>query len=152
MPEGIGPQRHRQHAQRNSRPCGLCLRRKTRCIIESSLTSCSVCRQRRSECNSREEAPRSYIPGVVEGLPSTPLVLPPPSPHDVLNSQQLSASTGSTVADFNSSHPRPGDTIEQDQGDDPSQSAAWRGVLALNREKFAELYGLGSDMGPILMI
>jgi hypothetical protein len=147
MLEGIGPQRRRQPAQRSSRPCDLCRRRKTRCIIENGEANCSVCRQRRSECTFKEEAPRRYASGVAEQLPSTPSIQASPSPHDVLNSQQFSPNSGLTVANCNSLGPGLRDVFEQAHGDDPSQSAAWRGI-----NKFAELYGLGSDMEPILMV
>jgi hypothetical protein len=89
---------------------------------------------------------------VANDLPSTPSVQASPSPNDVLNSQQFSTNTGATVTNFNSSNVGLSDSIEQAQGDDAFQSAAWRGVLGLNRNKFAELYGLGSDMEPILMV
>jgi hypothetical protein len=149
---GTGPQRRRQPAQRSSRPCDLCRRRKTRCLIESGEVSCSVCQQRRNECTFKEEAPRRPLPGVADDLPSTPPVQASPSPNDVLNSQQFTTNTAATVANFNSSNAGPGDSIEQVQRNNPSQSAAWSGVLGLNRNKFAELYGLGSDMEPILMV
>ncbi|KAH3955528.1 hypothetical protein HBH53_000180 [Parastagonospora nodorum] len=152
MPDGIGPQRRRQPAQRSNRPCDLCRRRKTRCIIDNGQVSCSLCRQRNNECTFKEEPPRRMVAGLQEELSSAPSVQASPSPHDVLNSQQFIVDNGIIAANSNPTHEDQHMYVGHIEGNPASQRPTWsEDALGLNRSKFAELYGLGSDMEPILM-
>lgn len=60
---------------------------------------------------------------------------------------------GTIAANLNPTHEDQHMYVGHDEGNPASQSPAWsEDALGLNRSKFAELYGLGSDMEPILMV
>jgi hypothetical protein len=93
------------------------------------------------------------VAGLQEELPSAPLAQASASPHDILNSQQFIVDNGIIAANLNPTREDQHMYVGHTEGTPASQSpTTWsEDALGSNRSKFAELYGLGSDMESILM-
>ncbi|KAF2645506.1 hypothetical protein P280DRAFT_389599 [Massarina eburnea CBS 473.64] len=139
-----GVRKRRQPAQRSSRPCDACRRRKSRCIIAAGQQKCSFCLHRKNGCTFDEDPPRRETHAAVE---LTPAVQTSPSPHELLHLEQPGGHSNERPAPHASTHTSGLDA----QKGLYSENTTWSGSLGLNSSKFAELYGLGSDMEPILM-
>ncbi|KAF4306316.1 hypothetical protein GTA08_BOTSDO05741 [Botryosphaeria dothidea] len=178
-PEASSDSRKRRRGQRSNRPCDPCRRRKTRCIVESgSAGECTVCLYRQTKCTYEESPPERPLPrrpsstatststidaaqrhpppGEVAHLspgsgeiPRSAPALPPSTavrtneelPSDVLSSGEASAAALEAARE------------RQRNGEPVSDADRAKGEksLGLDSSRFAELYGLGSDMEPILM-
>lgn len=160
----------RKRPRRKDRPCDACRKRKSRCVIKSGEDSCVHCQLRHSPCTFQHEPPeRASLPGTTAGaspgaagqvatLPSTHLAAEPSStergrtkspPYPGSNSAGMldSATSGRTAAEASHGLPvkaycaAPGAAFGNDGFS-----------LGGSRSRFAELYGLGSDMEPVLMV
>lgn len=153
MAESGGPRRRKPPAYKGGRPCDACRRRKTRCMVETGQQKCNVCLHRQNPCTFNEEPPKRYV-GV--SLPSdldNTVVRASPSPQDVLNLVHFSGQGASPAATINSGNAQSGvDATALRSGGAAQNDDRWERSLGLNSHKFAELYGLGSDMEPILMV
>ncbi|KAF9631551.1 hypothetical protein BFW01_g2413 [Lasiodiplodia theobromae] len=178
-PESSAESRKRRRGQRSNRPCDPCRRRKTRCIVESgSSGECTVCLYRQTKCTYEESPPERPLPRRPSSTAAStstvdiPARHPPSSevahlspgsgdiprsaptlpqlpsvrtneelPSDVLSSGEASAAALEAARE----RQRNGETISD------ADRAKGEMSLGLHPTRFAELYGLGSDMEPILM-
>lgn len=179
-PEASSDSRKRRRGQRSNRPCDPCRRRKTRCIVESgSAGECTVCLYRQTKCTYEESPPERPLPrrpsstatstSIIDAaqrhpppgevahlspgsgeIPRSAPALPPSTgvrtneelPSDVLSSGEASAAALEAARE------------RQRNGEPVSDADRAKGEksLGLDSTRFAELYGLGSDMEPILMV
>uniref|UniRef100_A0A8H7NH47 Zn(2)-C6 fungal-type domain-containing protein n=1 Tax=Bionectria ochroleuca TaxID=29856 RepID=A0A8H7NH47_BIOOC len=145
-------ERSRKRQKRAGRPCDACRRRKTRCISGADDDQCCLhCQLKQTSCTFRLNPPRrqamtqgtvigSSVPPSTDTAPVQPPGVPNgPSPTTTIpalsrghygNDPQSDVSLGQNTL----GHASPADTS-----------------LGLAPSRFAELYGLGSDMEPILM-
>lgn len=153
MADASGHRRRKAPAtHKGSRPCDACRRRKTRCIVEADQPKCNVCLHRQNACTFNEAPPRR----LAHPLSNTPIhdSAPPvpPSPHDILNLMRFSGQSGSPTGTKSTNVFQ----AELDNLSGPNGSIEdahpWDRSLGLSTNAFAELYGLGSDMEPILMV
>jgi hypothetical protein len=132
-----------QRRKRRSRPCDACRKKKTRCVLEGDATRCVHCQLRDSACTF-QRVPRST-------KSSTP-------------SRDGTAEDNETRGNADTSHRQRSRPIQQAadskrgrakspiNGSNHSLNGQADLTLGLCRTRFAELYGLGSDMEPILMV
>lgn len=130
----------RDVSKRSFRPCDTCRRRKTRCVIEIGHRNCTICVHRGNECTFDEELPSRPFSAPVKSRQADSATRPLPVPCPTLESARPSKSTDGSILP-------PGLDVSQDQEPDVGLDRS----LGSNAVKFAELYGLGSDMEPILM-
>ncbi|KAL1650372.1 hypothetical protein SLS58_001189 [Diplodia intermedia] len=178
-PESSAESRKRRRGQRSNRPCDPCRRRKTRCIVESgSSGECTVCLYRQTKCTYEESPPERPLPrrpsstaaststvdaatrhppssevahlspgsgDIPRSAPSLPQ-LPSVRTNEELPSDVLSSGEASAAAlEAARERQRNGETVSE------AERAKGEKSLGLHSTRFAELYGLGSDMEPILM-
>ncbi|KAL5387958.1 hypothetical protein DPSP01_003356 [Paraphaeosphaeria sporulosa] len=147
MSESPGPRRRRQTAPKSSRPCDACRRRKTRCIVDTGQQTCNVCIQKKNDCTFLEHPPKRSVPAPVQPSDEEVRIPSVPSPSQVLSPRYNASPTVNlgaiTVSDGLETQNHTAEPLEQTEDFERS--------LGLNSTKFAELYGLGSDMEPILM-
>lgn len=167
----------RKRPRRRDRPCDACRKRKTRCVTKNGEDSCVHCQLRRSTCTFQHDAPErastSDPPTGVPAIPSSgPSTTPPGAPTArprnassvdrgqaaYLHVQQVEgASVGSAAAPATSV---PGPAAASHGVSDATSSSALGSKssmhdgfsLGMSHSRFAELYGLGSDMEPVLMV
>ena len=153
MAESIGRRRRKPPAFKGGRPCDACRRRKTRCIVETGQQKCNLCTYRQNPCTFDEEPPQrpTHAPPLNAHHESL-AARASPSPQEVLNLVRFQDQNGSPAATLSSVNAQ----NDPDESSHPSASTLqrdqWTRSLGLNSTKFAELYGLGSDMEPILMV
>ncbi|KAL1632846.1 hypothetical protein SLS56_003336 [Neofusicoccum ribis] len=179
-PDSSAESRKRRRGQRSNRPCDPCRRRKTRCIVESGSSSgeCTVCLYRQTKCTYEESPPERPLPRrpsstatststvdastrhppsgelahlspgsgeIPRSAPSLPTLTSVRTneelPSDVLSSGEASAAALEAARE----RQRNGDLVSD------AERAKGEKSLGLDPTRFAELYGLGSDMEPILM-
>lgn len=142
--------------RRAARPCDACRRRKTRCIIPSDAQQCTACIQRKGLCQFVERPPdrsrkRQQVTATgfeLEqtsprsiGLPSAPRTEslngePSPGPVSIQVSSEAGVALGSPVPSVRTMR-----HFQEDREMSLGQAVG----------RFSELYGLTSDMEPILM-
>lgn len=145
----------RKRPRRSGRPCDACRKRKTRCVLAAGGgRQCVHCQLRGSPCTFEREPP--------ERTTSNP-ALSGDHPDDV-----RAARTEEPMSVSDAPSPTSADRAEVIAGysTDEGRKAAASGsaasvsefvpddamTLGLAHRRFAELYGLGSDMEPILMV
>ncbi|KAF4123802.1 Fungal trans [Geosmithia morbida] len=170
----------RKRQRRSPRPCDACRRRKTRCVTKEGDGVCMYCQLRRTVCTFEQEPPgRTSISGRSNQQSNTnddsinSSIGPKPqqhiSPQDSSSVTTPNQTTGpakssASLSDSSSPHtPYPpiyhvteaGVTTMAMRWDvrHPKTSTAPPSppTLGFLPDQFAELYGLGSDMEPILM-
>lgn len=122
---------NRQRRQPRSRPCDACRKHKTKCVVKDSKHGCLQCQARNSVC----EYNRS----------------PPERKQRLHRDRQVRGQSESTT------HVEPGplapaQTTSSVLGQTQIAEAPSEPLLGLCSGRFSELYGLGSDMEPILMV
>ncbi|KAI1863196.1 uncharacterized protein JN550_009722 [Neoarthrinium moseri] len=131
---------NKRRARRSGRPCDACRKKKTRCVTKDGDPRCIHCQLRRSQCTFNHE--------------------PPDRPSNPSNQVEESSSSSLLSADINHQAPdiaspaqRPlsGSAHARLQSPIGPNSTPDASALGLAQSRFAELYGLGSDMEPILM-
>lgn len=168
----------RMKPRRAVRPCDSCRRRKARCVMPTDARSCTVCCSRNLPCTFEEKPPlrtsRSrQLNSPQEGQPTTSalntLLPAPPVDSQAMGMEaplSLPFSESPVRRSESLSATRTDHLAEQPADNDPGQYQAsqtplgrvpgpYDGInnsLGLARSKFAELYGLTSDMEPILMV
>lgn len=146
----------RKRPKRSLRPCDACRKRKTRCIAGKERDGkCVHCELRGSACTFQQKPPdrlpQSDTTPTRNGQ-SAPLVqlverasaqgdMSPEQPRRTTGDCQGPARTGS---DVQPEHESPASAVSDFTPD--------ASTLGLAHSRFAELYGLGSDMEPILMV
>jgi hypothetical protein len=123
----------KKRPRRQGRPCDACRKRKTRCIVNDGGTKCAYCHLRNSACtyDSTERPAKERRVSVAEHGPrhvSVPDV--PPAEHFPQTHKTATPTAAAGTSDF----------------------VYDRSTLGLAQTRFSELYGLGSDMEPILMV
>lgn len=141
------PQKQRQ---RRNKPCDACRKSKTRCVVKEGATECLHCQARNSTCEFQQEPPRRTVRERNDGAQST--IQTAGSHHDAqiararTSPRTTSVTTQSpsqrTIEDISRAPVPQSDSLVQT---DPNT------ILGLAVGRFSELYGLGSDMEPILM-
>ena len=149
----------RKRQRRSARPCDACRRRKTRCVTKDAEESCIYCQLRQTSCTFNQDPPERLQTATMLAAPA-----PAPatsrgrsySPHSSRKSTDdlaLGSVPNRPVSLIRSSQ-SPSETrtlppvpLDTDQRLEPATAP----TLGLAPERFAELYGLGSDMEPILM-
>ncbi|POR37002.1 hypothetical protein TPAR_02798 [Tolypocladium paradoxum] len=142
----------RKRPRRAGRPCDACRKRKTRCIASGDGAQCVHCRLRGSPCMFQVDPPGRASPSVSTAEPG--------------RDDSTLHTTTSQSNDRVSSAPEPpsprrprvcGNLADEGRGVAASTSsvsepaASCPLTLSQAQSRFAELYGLGSDMEPILM-
>lgn len=143
-------QSDRKRPRRSARPCDQCKRRKTRCVTDAGDANCAHCKLRGTDCSFRQKSlERSSAANTRSGSgrdsqlsveQSTPVA--------------TSMSTGMLSAHEASLRGPSGmpECQERDTRDHVQPQSAGNPELGLAKGHFAELYGLGSDMEPLLMV
>jgi len=139
--------------RRAARPCDACRTRKTRCIPQPGSTLCVVCYARATDCTYVRTPPRRRLPSIVSvsGHPQADgheshLPNPDVTEPDVVvrSAQQVSPRAPSSAVETG-----PPQHVQ------PAVPLVWNApydhTLGLAPNRFSELYGLTSDMEPILM-
>jgi hypothetical protein len=123
------------------RPCDACRQRKSRCVTTGSGSKCSMCEMRSLPCTFTAQPPRRE--STVRRLKArnddgmiTSLV-PEAVLHPELSTQNLESPSRSVV----------NQTLLP-----PNILSANHRCLGRDKVRFAELYGLTSDMEPLLMV
>lgn len=164
----------RKRPRRKDRPCDACRKRKTRCVTKAGEDSCVHCQLRRSTCTFEQDPPDRASVG--ETSPGVSLHM---SRQAALDNSSLSAGRNNVASAGIRGTPSPLDRGEEasrrSTATAPSisaQESAPYGVgaqttstvpgptstryddfgLGMSQSRFAELYGLGSDMEPVLMV
>lgn len=138
----------RQKPRRAIRPCDACRRRKTKCI-PSTEGDCTVCLARRTECNFVERPPTRGVKRSLNEDSSEPQEMhrsDVPSPHESAHGAVHSLPHLLTGSQYPALSPVNSVRTTQSRPDFTEES------LGQARGCFAELYGLTSDMEPILMV
>lgn len=137
--------------RRKERPCDPCRKRKTRCVAQGTADKCVHCQLRGSTCTYQElppERPSVILPSAdaaVDDTSGASRASPASSgmpPAAVPRCYPLSTPSPSQTT---AGRPRPATESTEQCGSEPM-------ALGLSLSRFAELYGLGSDMEPILMV
>ncbi|KAG9257374.1 fungal-specific transcription factor domain-containing protein [Emericellopsis atlantica] len=150
----------RKRKRRTDRPCDACRRRKSRCVTKEDESDCMHCQLRCTACTydegtrprtaakataseTRKKTPSRATEGFAAASPSRASQYFRP-----INGQHQSEKSQSPSG-FQITGPPSNSTL---RSTDPGQLVPGSlPVLGLASERFAELYGLGSDMEPILM-
>ena len=119
----------RSRRARRPRPCDACRRNKTKCVVKDSKHACLQCQTRDSVCAFNQAPPERKQPSRRDEQVQR---------ESVPDAERR----GSVTSQTNS--PMMGRTQTTEPAPDP--------ILGLHSDRFAELYGLGSDMEPILMV
>jgi len=140
--------------RRAARPCDACRTRKTRCIPQPGSTLCVVCYARATDCTYVRTPPRRRLPSIV-----------PASGHSQADSQEPrlpnrdGTESEAVARSLVQESPRaPSSAVETapPQLVQPAVPLVWNApydnTLGLAPNRFSELYGLTSDMEPILMV
>jgi hypothetical protein len=154
--------------RRVTRPCDACRVRKTRCIPEEGATStCISCNERGVECTYERDPPGRQRPTVISQdpngtTPNHPRHLPADAQATIPRFSPLSVANDAfqaTTSEFSSHLRNPGSApspasirtsvhvpgLEETNHVEPQS-------LGQSSHRFAELYGITSDMEPILMV
>ncbi|KAF4344374.1 hypothetical protein FBEOM_1768 [Fusarium beomiforme] len=173
--EIITPQDYQNNARkrqrRSLRPCDACRKRKTRCVTKDGDGDCVHCQLRATPCTFQHDPPERQVAsssaGGSSGIPG-PTVQPPDDAcredQSQTSARSMSQSRKASRDDVQSVHSgqaflSPAETrASADSGMPlvpPSVMVPELGPLdrtmGCSSTRFAELYGLGSDMEPILM-
>ncbi|KAH8895254.1 hypothetical protein GQ53DRAFT_48780 [Thozetella sp. PMI_491] len=140
----------RKRQRRSGRPCSACKQRKSRCVLKDGESQCVHCELRGSACVFEPgELVRSYIIQPSNVAVPNPIHLAAQKPTSENPQEQLEADAD--IVSIPVSH-RPtddgGSSATAISGPEGSSDSS---ALGLSQSRFAELYGLGSDMEPILM-
>lgn len=153
----------RKRPRRSARPCDDCRRRKTRCVTDDGDINCVHCKLRGTSCSFRQKPPdRSAIAKTTSDGDQSPRSLPGAN-HNYLNSIEQAATIATAVS---TSTPAMNGALPQGSSDGGGGHERHEGAtgnlaqprsigntsLGLAAGNFAELYGLASDMEPILMV
>lgn len=139
----------RKRQRRSGRPCDPCRKKKTRCVLKDGEDYCVHCQLRGSACTfERDPHVRSQPPASI------------PRRADAGPRMEVATSVVPEIIVDVETRPRRA-TVSvhsaSDQHEIPSagpstQCSSDTLALGLSPSRFAELYGLGSDMEPILMV
>lgn len=124
----------KKRPKRQGRPCDACRKRKTRCIVNDGGPKCAYCRLRNSACtydSTERPTKESRVPVAEHGARQASV--PDVSPVEHFPSQARKTATPKAATEA-------------------SDFVYDRSTLGLAQTRFSELYGLGSDMEPILMV
>lgn len=158
---------NRKRPRRSGRPCDACRRRKTRCVLANDGgrgCKCVHCQLRGSSCTFEHDPPGRIPSGSAVGGDD-----PDHHPRAVqMGEEQMSASEVPSQPSPRENAPRENENAELavrhtvvDEGRGTAASTSAMSVcefapgnltLGLAPTRFSELYGLGSDMEPILMV
>lgn len=161
----------RKRPRRKDRPCDACRKKKTRCVTKSGEDSCVHCQLRRSPCTFQHEPPeRASFPGETSrgSLGADKDAAAPSSRHPAVGVPSVERGRTASPAHQTGSNPAgivgsatSGPTPAEASHDPPPktssaaidvESSNARFSLGGSQSRFAELYGLGSDMEPVLMV
>jgi hypothetical protein len=140
--------RARKRQRRSGRPCDVCRKRKTRCVLKDGEDHCVHCQLRGSSCTFEHDPqvrpqPPTSIPRRVDAGGSRVAA----SEGLELSGDVETRSGLATVSAHSTS-----DKHESPSAGLPSDFTSDTLALGLSQSRFAELYGIGSDMEPILMV
>jgi hypothetical protein len=153
--------------RRSLRPCDACRKRKTRCLEDDTRDKCVHCRLRGTPCTFRQGPLRRQLQphssrnaevstedrGVM--TPGDPPTTSPASAEARTVAQHGSASTSNTQHTATPEVQSFSNTSREQAlapGLDDLNLSSSHPTLGMAQHRFAELYGLGSDMEPILMV
>lgn len=156
--------------RRAVRPCDLCRLRKSRCVIPTGSSCCTLCRTRQTPCTFDRKPPSrpsqnrgSRSPGGNDqsqgynSLPASHVAYRALAPNTGITTEQISSAP--EPAEYSALVSGPSgllgnaqELLEGTRVPDPASSEPSDTSLGLCRSRFAELYGLTSDMEPILMV
>lgn len=144
----------RKRPRRTLRPCDACRQRKTRCITgKQDRGKCAYCELRSSACTFEGNPPERPAPERERSQRAPPSQSKKGSPvTDGPSLEQAQIDYPSTTI---SHDPTTGDGTRQPNAASSSPISDFdpdASTLGLAQSRFAELYGLGSDMEPILMV
>lgn len=178
-PDHSAESRKRRRGQRSNRPCDPCRRRKTRCITENGSAQCSVCLYRDTTCTYEESPPERPLPRRPSSATTTTSPIDASTRHQPTaeiahispgcDNLPRSVPTLQHLSSVRTNEELPSDVLSsgeasaaaleaarerQRNGEPVTDAERARGEqsLGLDLTRFAELYGLGSDMEPILMV
>ncbi|SPO07409.1 related to DAL81 - transcriptional activator for allantoin and GABA catabolic genes [Cephalotrichum gorgonifer] len=168
----------RKRPRRRERPCDACRKRKTRCVTKSGESTCVHCQLRHTTCTFRIDPPERTsgsdsirrtsldTDGRVTTIPpGLPAARPPGtssaetegarSPIHLAEGTSVGSAATATsgpAPDGRALYGVPGKTSSTGPAQDSIRSAQDGFSLGESQTRFAELYGLGSDMEPVLML
>ena len=136
----------KKRPRRSIRPCDACRKRKTRCVPKDGGEKCVHCELRGSSCTFQADPPERAAP---YPAPERDRTTPQPGQNEAqlhggeLRSPEQTRAPGTS-----------GDAGRHTAGSTSGLSEFIPDALtlSLSQTRFAELYGLGSDMEPILMV
>src|SRR5688572_21232965 len=139
--------RAQKRQKRSSRPCDACRKRKSRCIIKEDAQVCVHCDLRETPCTFREEPPdrlrrRQSQSADTDEHTAEKQATAGTSNHGELSSRERVPARVSMTPSIDAA------TVAPEPIEDPENYVP---TLGSAPTRFAELYGLGSDMEPILM-
>lgn len=164
----------RKRPRRRDRPCDACRKRKTRCVMKAGEETCVHCQLRRSTCTFEHDPPDRASMG--EASPAVSMNM---SRRAAVDSSGLSAGRNNDASGRMGGTPSPmerGEEVSKSSSSTvvpiPAKESGPYGMgaemtptvsgptstryddfgLGMSQTRFAELYGLGSDMEPVLMV
>ncbi|KAF5580842.1 hypothetical protein FPANT_9139 [Fusarium pseudoanthophilum] len=179
--EIITPQDYQNNARkrqrRSLRPCDACRKRKTRCVTKDGDDNCVHCQLRATPCTFQHDPPERQV---ASGSGSSGAIISGPNSNTTISLQQLPPQDDVAHEDQSQTSARSMSQSRKASRDDvqsvhsvpsvqaflspaetrasvapPSVMVPELGPLdrtmGCSSTRFAELYGLGSDMEPILM-
>ncbi|KAL6409988.1 uncharacterized protein AUP68_06396 [Ilyonectria robusta] len=152
--EIITPQDYQNNARkrqrRSLRPCDICRKRKTQCMTKDGDNDCVHCQLRATACTFQHDPPERLGRGRKESRDESRTLGSPAALTAETQSVQSFLSPAETRASGDSAgrhHYVPPSVIVPELVEpDPLDR-----TLGCSLSRFAELYGLGSDMEPILI-
>lgn len=130
---------NKKRAKRASNPCEACRHRKSRCITRKNSRICTMCEVRESDCVFLNRAKQSNPTDDGNTNPSNPS-------FENSNPHQGPSTFLSPTAIPNNLWPNQQNVARF------SDSLSLSRSVGMNDDRFGELYGLTSDMEPILMV
>lgn len=164
----------RKRPRRRDRPCDACRKRKTRCVMKAGEETCVHCQLRRSTCTFEHDPPDRASMG--EASPGVSMGM---NRQAAIDDSSLSAGRNNVASLQTGGTPSPMERVEgtamrspATATSIPAQETVNYGLgtemtptvpgpastryddfgLGMSQTRFAELYGLGSDMEPVLMV
>lgn len=119
----------RQRRQRRTRPCDACRKNKTKCVVKDGKHACLQCQTRESTCEYNHAPPERKQRSLRDG--------------EKRGESNAAVDTSAPALSHSSSPMLKRPQIPESRSEP---------LLGLCSDRFAELYGLGSDMEPILMV
>jgi len=147
--------------RRSGRPCDACRRKKTRCVVKDAADVCVLCEMRSITCTFEADPPVRAGGGTAlhqsQNSPQTPA-----SSRNVTTGEQplIDSAAGRQPSQGAIQSPvhgptsdlQPEPTYNTSVQSSPLVMSETPQVLGLAHSRFSELYGLGSDMEPVLMV